>query len=64
MVLPAEIELLSLSTATVVEHGRRWYLKNKGDIGIQSNPLQRSLEQRLRKIEDQLEILVANSKGE
>ena len=62
--LPAEIELLSLSTATVVEHGRRWYLKNKGDIGIQSNPLQRSLEQRLRKIEDQLEILVANSKGE
>ena len=62
--LPAEIELLSLSTATVVEHGRRWYLKNKGDIGIQSNPLQISLEQRLRKIEDQLEILVANSKGE
>ena len=62
--LPAEIELLSLSTATVVEHGRRWYLKNKGDIGIQSNPLQRSLEQRLRKIEDQLEILVSNSKGE
>jgi len=61
--LPAEIELLSLSTATVVEHGRRWYLKNKGDIGIQSNPLQRSLEQRLRKIEDQLEILVSNSKG-
>ncbi len=55
--LPAELELLSFSTATVIEHGRRWYLKNKGDIGLQANPLEKSLEQRLRKIEDQLEAL-------
>ena len=61
--LPAEIELLSFSTATVVEHGRRWYLKDKGDIGVQSNPLEQSLEQRLRRIEAQLDLL-QNTSGD
>lgn len=59
--LPAELELLSFSTATVVEHGRRWYLKDKGDIGIISNPLEQSLEQRLRRIEEQLGLLQGSS---
>ena len=61
-VLPAEVDLLSFSTATVVEHGRRWYLKEKGDIGVLSNPLEQSLETRLRRIEDQLG-LRQNSSG-
>ena len=61
-VLPAEVDLLSFSTATVVEHGRRWYLKEKGDIGVLSNPLKQSLETRLRRIEDQLG-LRQNSSG-
>ena len=56
--LPAEIELLSFSTATVIEHGRRWYLKDKGDLGVLSNPLEQSLELRLRKIEGQLALLL------
>ena len=60
--LPAEVDLLSFSTATVVEHGRRWYLKEKGDIGVLSNPLEQSLETRLRRIEDQLG-LRQNSSG-
>ena len=60
--LPAEVELLSFSTATVVEHGRRWYLKERGDIGVLSNPLEQSLETRLRRIEDQLG-LRQNSSG-
>ena len=55
-VLPAEIELLKPGSATVIEHGRRWYLKEKGDIGIQTDPLQRSLEQRLALIEQKLSI--------
>ena len=62
-VLPAEVDLLSFSTATVVEHGRRWYLKEKGDIGVLSNPLEQSLETRLRRIEDQLG-LRQNSSGD
>lgn len=49
--LPAELELLHMGFATVVEHGRRWYLKTKGLIGINSDPLQSSLEKRLRKLE-------------
>ena len=59
--LPAEFELLSFSTATVIEHGRRWYLKDKGDIGVVSNPLEQSLEQRLRRIEDQLQSLTKSA---
>jgi hypothetical protein len=41
--------------ATVVEHGRRWYLKEKGLIGVHSDPLQRSLEVRIRRLEQQLD---------
>ena len=54
-VLPAEVELLRAGTATVIEHGRRWYLKHKGEIGIQSDPLQRSIESRLLRLEQKLE---------
>ncbi|MCP9819874.1 hypothetical protein KBZ18_10250 [Synechococcus sp. Cruz-9H2] len=52
--LPAELELLRLGMATVVEHGRRWYLKEKGAIGVHSDPLQRGLEQRIRLLEQKL----------
>ena len=55
-VLPAEVELLKPGSATVIEHGRRWYLKEKGEIGIQTDPLQRSLEQRLALIEKKLSL--------
>ena len=55
--LPAEVDLLSLSTATVIEHGRRWYLKDKGEIGVHSNPLEQSLELRLRQIEAKLDLM-------
>ena len=30
-VLPAEVELLRAGATTVIEHGRRWYLKQKGN---------------------------------
>lgn len=53
-ILPAELELLMVGTATAVEHGRRWYLKQKGVIGIHSDPLQRSVEQRLRTLEEKI----------
>lgn len=52
--LPAELELLSLGMATVVEHGRRWYLKEKGLIGVHTDPLQSSLELRIRLLEEKL----------
>jgi len=56
---PAELDLLEPGTADVVEHGRRWYLSQKGRIGLQADPLKVSpenryldLESRLRKLED------------
>lgn len=52
--LPAEIELLKPGLANVVEHGRRWYLKEKGSIGVHSDPLQQSLEARIRLLEQKL----------
>lgn len=52
--LPAELDLLRPGTAMVVQHGRRWYLKEKGEIGIHSDPLQRSLEHRIRLLEQRL----------
>ena len=57
--LPAEIELLRPGMSTVVEHGRRWYLKEKGLLGVHSDPLQRSLEVRIRLLEQQLNQLSA-----
>lgn len=54
--LPAETELMKPGTATVVEHGRRWYLKEKGLIGIHADPLQQSLEKRLRALEAHLPV--------
>ena len=61
--LPAEVDLLSLSTATVIEHGRRWYLKDKGQIGVHPNPLEQSLELRLRQIEAKLDLMQKSSEG-
>jgi len=52
--LPAEIDLLRPGMATVVEHGRRWYLKEKGLLGVHSDPLQRSLEVRIKLLEQQI----------
>jgi hypothetical protein len=52
--LPAELDLLRPGMATVVEHGRRWYLKEKGAFGIHSDPLQRSMEQRIKLLEQKL----------
>lgn len=52
--LPAELELLRPGMATVVEHGRRWYLKDKGAIGVHSDPLQRSIDMRIRLLEQKL----------
>lgn len=52
--LPAELDLLIHATATAVQHGRRWYLKEKGEIGVYSDPLQRSLEIRIRLLEQRL----------
>ena len=52
--LPARVELLSPGLATVVEHGRRWYLKDQGRLGVITDPLKFSLEQRLRRIENQI----------
>ena len=52
--LPGQIELLKLGSAVVVEHGRRWYLKDRGSLGVISDPLEFSLEQRLKRIEKRL----------
>ena len=52
--LPANIDMLAFATATVVEHGSRWYLKDKGKIGINTDPLRQSLENRLRAIENKI----------
>ena len=49
---PAEVDLLRLGLADVVEHGRRWYLREKGLIGLHSDPLKQSLEKRLRALEE------------
>ena len=54
---PLRLSLLKAGSATVIEHGRRWYLKQKGEIGIQSDPLQRSIESRLLRLEQKLEAL-------
>lgn len=51
---PVELELLQPAEAIAVEHGRRWLLTSRGRIGLQADPLQRSLEQRLRALEQAL----------
>ena len=53
--LPGEIELLEPGRAIAVESGRRWYLKDKGSIGTHADPLQISLEQRIRRLEEKLQ---------
>lgn len=52
--LPAELELLRPGLVTVVEYGRRWYLREKGSIGVHPDPLQCSMEQRIRALERKL----------
>jgi hypothetical protein len=52
--LPAEFELIRPGKANVVEHGRRWYLGTKGEVGLQADSLQTSMENRLRIIEKRL----------
>lgn len=54
---PAELELLEPGRAAAVEHGRRWYLSAKGRLGLQPDPLQSSLENRLRRLEYRLQNL-------
>lgn len=51
---PAEMELIKPGFAHGVEHGRRWYLKEKGVIGLHADPLQTSLEKRLQALESKL----------
>ena len=55
--LPANIDMLTFATATVIEHGARWYLKDKGKIGIYTDPLSQSLENRLRAIENKIDLI-------
>jgi len=55
--LPAELELMKPGRASVVEHGRRWFLASKGSVGLQPDPLKHSLERRLRILESRLKIL-------
>lgn len=58
-ILPAELELLKPGRASVVEYGRRWFLANKGSVGLQPDPLKHSLERRLQILESRLKILEA-----
>ena len=53
--LPGRVELLSPGSAVVVEHGRRWYLKERGQIGVLTDPLQASIEGRLRRLEERIQ---------
>lgn len=54
---PAVLELLDPGCANVVEYGRRWYLAAKGRLGLQPDPLQVSLENRLRLLELRIQSL-------
>lgn len=54
---PAILELMQPGRANVVEHGRRWFLGAKGRLGLQADPLQASLENRLRHLETRLQAL-------
>ena len=57
---PAELELLKPGKADVIEHGRRWYLATKGRVGLLTDPLKISLENRLRQLESRLKDLEIN----
>lgn len=54
---PAVLELLEPGRANVVEYGRRWYLGAKGRLGMQADPMQVSLENRLRQLESRLKAI-------
>jgi hypothetical protein len=55
--IPAEIELIKPARGDAIEHGRRWLLAEKGQLGIYTDPLQQSLENRLRQLEARLKAL-------
>jgi hypothetical protein len=55
--IPVEIELIQPARADAIEHGRRWLLAEKGELGIYTDPLQQSLENRLRRLEARLNAL-------
>ena len=55
--LPADIELIQPGRAEAIEHGRRWLISEKGKLGIYTDPLQQSLENRLRRLEARLQTL-------
>ena len=59
---PAVLELLEPGRVNVVEYGRRWYLGAKGRLGLQADPLQVSLENRLRQLESRLKA-IEDAKG-
>lgn len=59
---PAVLELLEPGRVNVVEYGRRWYLGAKGRLGLQTDPLQVSLENRLRQLESRLKA-IEDAKG-
>jgi hypothetical protein len=40
---PAVLELLEPGRVIVVEYGRRWYLRDKGRLGLQSDPCKSAL---------------------
>ena len=61
--LPANIDMLAFATATVIEHGARWYLKDKGKIGIHTDPLSQSLENRLHAIENKIALIQNSTAG-
>jgi len=54
---PAVLDLLEPGHVNVVEYGRRWYLGAKGRLGLQSDPMQVSLENRLRQLESRLKAI-------
>ncbi len=60
---PAVLELLEPGRVNVVEYGRRWYLGAKGRLGLQSDPLQVSLENRLRQLECRLKAIEEAKSG-
>jgi hypothetical protein len=59
---PAVLELLDPGRVNVVEYGRRWYLGAKGRLGLHTDPLKVSLENRLRQLESRLKA-IEDAKG-
>ncbi len=52
--LPVLLQLIEPATAVVVQHGRRWQLRQKGMLSVNPDPLRVSTAERLLKIESRL----------